>query len=300
MGLATVVLMFFAIMEARELKRRHRQWPYLAAAVLLTLLLLSRIYLGLEWFSGAMLGAMLGLAWASVVGIAYRQRARRRFSGSMASLVFYGTITIVLAWQTQVNTPTELDRISFARSHETLSAEEWWQGRWRDLPADRTGVTSVASRKFNAQFAVGPGDIAERMEASGWRRVPPSDWRWILRALNPDPDEASLPLLGRAYQGRGEALLLRSPSSRPGNLLTLRMWDSGFRLSPGGQVLYLAQVMEEELVQRFGLFSYWRATQPRAEDVAAVQALLGEFELKHVAAGYWLMAAGPNAQGSPR
>ena len=41
--------------------------------------------------------------------------------------------------------------------------------------------------------------------------------------------------------------------------MTIRLWDSGVRLSPSGQVLYLGQMVEETLVQRFGLFSYWRA-----------------------------------------
>ena len=39
--------------------------------------------------------------------------------------------------------------------------------------------------------------------------MPETDWRWIIQALNPEPDQASLPLLGRAFQGRSEALLLR-------------------------------------------------------------------------------------------
>ena len=42
MNLITVVLTFFAVMEAGELRRRYRQWPYIAAALLLILLTLSR------------------------------------------------------------------------------------------------------------------------------------------------------------------------------------------------------------------------------------------------------------------
>ena len=94
---------------------------------------------------------------------------------------------------------------------------------------------------------------------AGWREVPESDWRWILRALNPEPDQASIPLLGRAFEGRSESLLLRKNVEPDGRLLTIRLWDSGVRLAPGGQVLYLGQLSEEELVQRFGLFSYWRS-----------------------------------------
>ena len=91
-------------------------------------------------------------------------------------------------------------------------------------------------------------------------QVPDTDWRWILQALNPEPDQASLPLLGRAYQGHSESLLLRKSVEPGGRLLTIRLWDSGIRLRPEGQVLYLGQMSEEELVQSLGLFSYWRST----------------------------------------
>ena len=35
-----------------------------------------------------------------------------------------------------------------------------------------------------------------------------------------------------------------------GRLLTIRLWDSGVRLAPGGQEVYLGQVTEEILIQR--------------------------------------------------
>ena len=66
MSLTTVVLFFFAVMEAGELPRRHRQWPYLAAGLLVLLLGTARIYLGLEWLSGALMGILAGLAWTAV------------------------------------------------------------------------------------------------------------------------------------------------------------------------------------------------------------------------------------------
>jgi len=88
--LATVVLGYYAVMVARELKRRKRKWPYVITGLLLTLLVLARLYLGLDWLSGALMGVALGLFWTFVVGIAYRQRAVRAFSGMTASLIFFG------------------------------------------------------------------------------------------------------------------------------------------------------------------------------------------------------------------
>jgi hypothetical protein len=280
MNLITVVLTFFAVMEAGELKRRYRQWPYIVAALTLILLTFSRIYLGLEWLSGALIGIVFGLAWTTVVGIAYRQRAKRRFSGGIASLIFYGAFLVLFAWQVQERSSTELELLQAAIAEREIREEHWWNSEWQNLPKERTSLASIASRQFNAQIGVNPDEIAHLLEQAGWERVPESDWRWILQALNPEPDQASLPLLGRAYQGRSEELLMRKNLEARGRMLTVRMWDSGVRLLPLRKPLYLAQLSEEQLVQRFGLFSYWRSVPGSDIDMRRVREALGGLDQK--------------------
>jgi len=259
MTLTTVVLVFFAVMIAREVKRRHRQWPYLAAALMLTAVAMAQLYLGLEWLSGALMGILLGLAWTLIVGIAYRQRALQPFSGAIAGTIFYGSIFLLWGWQTSVHVAPETRALQVVIQEEQMSEQAWWSSAWQRLPMERTSVSSLASRRFNIQVAIDPAQIADMLSRDGWEQVPESDWRWVLQALNPRPNEASLPLLGRAFRGRSEALLLRKSETGTGRLFTLRLWDSGVRLVPWGQVLYLGQVSEERLIQRLGFFSYWRS-----------------------------------------
>jgi membrane protein DedA with SNARE-associated domain len=282
MSLVTVTLTFFAVMEASELPRKHRQWPYLAAALLIMLLTLARLYLGLEWLSGALMGITLGLAWTGVVGIAYRQRAFRRFSGALASLIFFLSFFALFGWQVRERHAEEMAALQAPYALQELDRDAWWAADWRTLPEERTQAASFASRRFNVQVAAPPETLIRLLVASGWRLVPESDWRWILQALNPEPDQANLPLLGRAYQGRSEALLLRRNVAPEGRLLTIRLWDSGVRLRPGKQVLYLGQLSEEVLVQRFGLFSYWRATPMSERFQRPVVGALDSLELKRV------------------
>jgi len=92
---------------------------------------------------------------------------------------------------------------------QEINRNTWWESGWENMPMERTQLSSVASRNFNAQIAAEPALISVLLERAGWESVPKTDWRWIIQALNPEPDQASLPLLGRAYQGRSEELLLR-------------------------------------------------------------------------------------------
>ena len=289
MSLVTVTLTFFAVMEASELPRRHRQWPYLVAALLIMLLTLARLYLGLEWLSGALVGITLGLAWTGVVGIAYRQRAFRRFSGAVASLIFFLSFFALFAWQVREHHAEEMAALQTPYVLQQLDRQAWWESGWRTLPGERTRVSSVASRRFHAQVAVPPETLTRLLVADGWEPVPETDWRWVLQALNPEPDQASLPLLGRAFEGRSEALLLRRNIPPEGRLLTIRLWDSGMRLMPGEQVLYLGQLSEEVLVQRLGLFSYWRASPMSADSQQPVLDALDSLEQKRVEGGMLLL-----------
>jgi membrane protein DedA with SNARE-associated domain len=289
MNLITVVLTFFAVMEAGELKRRSRQWPYITAALILILLVLARIYLGMEWLSGALMGILFGLAWTAVVGIAYRQRAQRRFSGSIASLIFYGFFLALFAWQVNVHSRSDLLALQTVMPTREMHSEAWWNGEWRHMPEDRTRLISVTSRRFNAQVAVDRNRISGLLEQAGWERVPDTDWRWILQALNPEPDQASLPLLGRAYQGRSEQLLLRRKLAENDRLLTVRMWDSGVRLQPDDKTLYLAQLSEELLVQRLSFFSYWKSVPLSAPEMDAMLEILKELDQKIEKGGLLLL-----------
>jgi membrane protein DedA with SNARE-associated domain/membrane-associated phospholipid phosphatase len=282
MSLSTVVLTFFAVMEAGELPRRHRQWPYLAAALILILLGLARLYLGMEWLSGALMGLVSGVAWTAIVGIAYRQRAIRRFSGATASLIFYGSLLALFSWQVSEHLSEDLALLKSPTVLQEISSENWWESGWKDMPMNRTQLSSVASQTFNVQIAADLGQISGLLETKGWEPVPATDWRWMIQALNPEPDQANLPLLGRAFQGRSEALLLRRNLEAEGRLLTLRLWDSGFRLAPGNRVLYLGQLSEEVLVQRFSLFSYWRSTPVDRHLFRPLRELLQSLEQKRV------------------
>ena len=286
---STVLFSFFAVMIAREVRRRRRQWPYLAAGLVLTLLILARIYLGLDRFSGAMMGLLLGIAWTLVIGIAYRQRAMRPFSGATAGLVFYGSVLLAFSWQVREHTAADMAALQQGIPLRSMAAEAWWASGWRELPAHRTGVYTIASRRFNVQAAADAQQIAELLGAAGWQRVPGADWRWIVQALNPEPDAASLPLLGRAFEGHSEVLLMELQDTASGVRITFRLWDSGWRLQPGDDPLLLGQVAEERLAQRLGLFSYWQAEPLDANELHRAREALAALQQQSVADGLLLI-----------
>ena len=262
----TVVLGYFSVMVANELRRRKRKWPYVITGLLLSLLVLARLYLGLDWLSGALMGVALGMAWTFVVGIAYRQRAQHPFNGVAASLIFFGMLTITFYWQVDQNIEADVAALKLTVPEREILAEVWWDEGWRMLPRKRTRLTSVVAPEFNFQFAGQPETLARLLEEHQWQRAEQATWRWSILSLNPEPTERTLPPLKKDYRGRPDIMLLHRLGGDPLAQDAIRIWDSGVRLQPGGQAVYLGQIANEVLVQRMRLFSYWRAL-PTSQDL---------------------------------
>jgi len=262
MTLTTVVLGFFSVMVAKELRRRHRKWPYLASTLLLTLLIMARVYLGLDWLSGALVGFILGLAWTAIVGMAYRARALRPFSGAVASAIFFGTLALTFSWQVGVHLEEDLAAVRIPVEERGLAMEDWWERDWATLPEQRRRSGVAAGRDFNLQVAGPLVSVATSLEDLGWERVDPATWRWFLQSLNPEANQRTLPLTGRNYLGQAEALVMRRPTADPERQLVVRFWDSGVRLGADRSPVYLGQFYPEGLEQRLVFFSHWRPRPP--------------------------------------
>lgn len=257
--LVTVVLGYYAVMIARELQRRERKWPYMITGLLLTVLVLARLYLGLDWLSGALMGVALGLFWTFVVGIAYRQRAVGTFSGMTASLIFFGMLALTFTWQVEQNLDEDLAALILPLPQHEIPEDSWWLADWQTLPRERARLSSAAARYFNFQFAGEPGRLAQLLAVHGWLVAEPANWRWIILSMNPEPTEFTLPPLKKDYLGHADTLLLHRLGGDPLQQETIRIWDSGVRLKPSGTAVYLGQVASEALVQRIGVYSYWSA-----------------------------------------
>ena len=115
----------------------------------------------------------------------------------------------------------------------------------------------------------------------------------MIKALNPNPDELSLPLIPRTFEGRSEDLLLHQGLSEDGRLRAIRFWDSGIRLMPGDTVVYLALVSDEQLVQRFGFISYWRSVPLTDEQLPPAGQLFPGLEVSEKDSGLMLLRETP-------
>lgn len=258
--MATVVYGFFAVLIARELPGRRRAWPYVVAALAVTLLGFSRLYLGAHWLSDVLAGTLLGLLWIAALGIAYRRRVVRSFWMRPTATIFFVAIIGMAGWHGSRSADAMLLRFDPPLMPVPLSSQAWWQQDWqRGLPARRNELHGRDAWPLNVQLA-GPLDsLRARLLLSGWENYRTGGWTGLLQTLDKKIEADDLPVLPATHLGRAEVLVMVRRGEDAGRMQVLRLWATPEVLEPGVERLWIGTVQELQFTRRLDFFSYWQA-----------------------------------------
>lgn len=271
--MAMVVYGFFAVLIAREMPGRRRAWPYVLAGLLVTLIGFARLYFGAHWLSDVLGGALLGMVWISLLGLAYRRRVTRSFWIRPIAALFFTVVAIAGLWHGNRSAADTLARFEPPQIQEQVGADAWWAREWARLPARRNDLRSVNAWPLNVQYAGALSTLSRRLERRGWQRVTANGWDSLLRGLDKDATPETLPVLPASHNGRADALLMTRPGREPGTREVLHLWASPLRLQPGDVPVWQGTVATLDFERRLGLASFWRL---RPNDGGAREALAAE------------------------
>jgi undecaprenyl-diphosphatase len=250
--MSTVAYGFLAVLVARNLTVARRWIAYALAALLVSIIALSRLYLGAHWMSDVLGGISLGLAWVCLLGIAYYRHTPALPAPQNLPLVALLALVLGGGWHVAGHYAADLERYAPQPTVLHQAADAWWQGGWRSLPVYRRDLEGEFEQPFNLQWSGSLDDLRERLRARGWRDPVPLNASSVLRWLAPSTHLAELPVLPQVHDGRHEALLMLGPrpgkatpaASMPGDdqQLVLRLWQSKVALDPGGNTLWIGNV----------------------------------------------------------
>ena len=267
--MATIAFGFFAILIARELPGRQRVWPYLLAAVVVATLGFARLYLGMHWLSDIAGGALLGIAWLLLLGLAYRRHVARSFWMRPLAWTFYGTFALAALWHSPRAAMPLLARLdSSAAASQAVDAGAWWAGTVA-IPAPE------ARRALDVQFAGSLETLAKQLRASDWRVQRQANWVDVLGLLDQERAASEQPVLPGTLDARAEAMLLRRSGPRTGTLQVLRVWRAPARLDDGTP-LWLGSTQALAYAHPLHAFGLWRPVDDGGAAHDALRATLGE------------------------
>jgi membrane protein DedA with SNARE-associated domain/membrane-associated phospholipid phosphatase len=276
--MATIAFGFFAILVARELPGRQRVWPYLLAAVVVATLGFARLYLGMHWLSDIAGGALLGIAWLLLLGLAYRRHVARSFWMRPLAWTFYGAFALAALWHAPRAAAPLLARLeSPSPAPPAIDAGAWWAGI-AAIPAPD------ARRAIDVQIAGPLRPLARRLRASGWRTQQQANWIDVLGLLDEDRAAAEQPVLPGTLDARAESLLLRR-SGPDGTLQVLRVWRAPARLDDG-TMLWFGSTQTLAWTHPLHAFGLWRPVADGGAAHAALRTAIGDaFPVRESASG---------------
>ncbi len=231
--MATITFAFFAVLIAREWPGRKRVWPYLAGAVLVSLIAFARLYLGAHWLSDVAGGLIFGLLWVLLLGIAYRRHVARSFWMRPLAALFYGVFLAAALWHAPRHTDDLLARFSPPQPAQTLTLQAWQSEGWATLPGTRNTRGDRIRWPLGVQVAGPLVPLQTALEVKGWRVKPQARWFDTLSLLESDLPPDRRPILPAALEGRPESLLMIHEGERPDERLVLRLWPAPARLDDG-------------------------------------------------------------------
>jgi len=250
-SMSLAVYGFLALIIARELPLRRRWLPYTAAGSVVLAIALSRLYLGVHWFSDILAGLTLGVFWVALIGIAYDRHPAPALPVRGLLLVVMLLVVSISGWQMRAGTAPDLAMYSPRNEIHRISAATWKNTGWQALPAYRVDLQGQNGQPMNFQWAGSLQTLREVLQQQGWKEPPAPTPLDAMNWLAPDPDITTLPLLPQVNDGRHQEMLLIGPQTMEGGrLLALRLWPSDRQLLDGnipvwvGNVAYLYREQE--------------------------------------------------------
>jgi len=260
-SMSLAVYGFLALMVARELPLRGRWLPYTFAGLLVMSIAMSRLYLGVHWFSDVLAGLTLGIFWVALIGIAYDRHPAPPLP--VRHLLVAVTLLVVLAcaWQTQTRFAQELADYRPRTEIHRITRATWKTIGWEALPAYRIDLQGRNGQPMNFQWAGSLVTLRDELLHKGWHEptslTPLSAMNW----LAPDPDIAMLPVLPQVNDGQHQALLLIGPQAAGEHrLVALRLWPSDRELTEDNTRVWIGNVVYLYREQQVPLITYLRVT----------------------------------------
>ncbi len=277
--LVMVVFGFFAVLIARELPGRRRVWPYVVAGLVAGLVGFARLYLGANWLSDVLGGALFGLTWVAILGLAYRRRIVRSFWIRPLVLIFFGSLLAAAWWYGPQRVEATLNRFDPMPTVQVGRFDDWWQSDGAGpLPGWRNELEGRSTWPLNVQLVGDPQALAERLAEAGWLPAEPGGWQDLLMTLNDDATAETLRILPASHYGRAQVLMLtRQPQQHPEQRHVLRFWRTGYRLEDGSPVwLGNAQTLH---FSAYRWLHYWRLEEDHGQALAKLAADVERLDL---------------------
>jgi len=237
---ATVVYGFLAVALAGGMTPTWRWLPYAWAAMLITLVGISRLYFGAHWLTDVLGSLTLGLAWVSALGLAYRRHRRSETAWHQLGAIALGAFAVAFGLRSTLSHSPDIALHDRSVATIAITDTDWRTRVWHTLPRTRDDLRKTGRHPLNLQYAGRLNDLRDRLADEGWEPGLRLSWGTAIKLLSPSLPLAELPIVPHVHKGHHEALALIRQNS-DNSRLVLRLWATGYRID-GKTPLWIGNV----------------------------------------------------------
>lgn len=243
--LSGVLLGFFAVLAARELKKPQQWIAYTLATLLALCIAASRFYLGAHWLTDVIGGMLFALSIVMLVTLSYRRQATPQLKLLPLCLVFilsWGSIAGIYGVKHYHKITQDYTILVAAK---ILSMDDWWNYDGIDEPFYRLDRTGKPAQALNVQWAGNIENIKNNLIAKGWHVSPNTTLEAIFERINKHPKtdkKVDMPVLLPLYLDQRPVLVMTKNLDSPDSLLLLSLWNSKTKFTDSNIQLWLGNV----------------------------------------------------------
>lgn len=237
--ISTSIITLLAIWLKDHMQAKWRWLPLSTATFVITLIAISRLYLGAHWLSDVFAGILLGLSIAhATLLVFWRNPPASNIHHRPFALVV--VLSFLCAWigygyghyQQVLRDSTPIYHL------QKVDVQQWWQGEsLPPIPLVRSNRFGQPDLILNIQWVGQAQVIAALMQQNGWKLHPTG--MTFDAAMHRLTAREALPLLPKLYQNKPPALLFTSNHGQP---LIMRLWQSNTMLDQTKNVLWLGTI----------------------------------------------------------
>lgn len=275
--LATVIYGFVPVLIGTGRSQAARTLYYAVAASLVALMLAADVYRGAVWLSTGIFSVLFGGVWVALLGLGYRRHGAEVIPAREVLPLAAGVMIAAAALQSSAEMRTDFEaQFEPARA---LSASQWWDKGWADLPAYRIDAAGRQKQPLVVQWRGDLAKIDTALRSAGWEAPLPLSFGNALRWLAVDAPISELPVLPQVHAGAHQVLMLRR-SLGPDEQWLIRLWPAG--TSAGGVPLWLGTLTRQTSRRALRLVRYPQTMQEYDTPMTALEGPLPGFEARRV------------------